>query len=141
MAIEVPLQYNVLEALFSGVDLEEQLILLDAVADIVDKSDLPFLLTIKGHQDSKLREKATEIIKELENRLGQEEGESESFPDGHDIEIKKDDTDLFNVQFEVGLPKDGHSDSKNKQQIKSKKSTVLEQLLTFPYKIIQSLNG
>ena len=109
--------FSVFEDLFRTCDTEAKLILLDEIVAVGDEKELGFLMDLTTDPNKELREKAIKVLEELDNRLFQE-----------------------NLSFDLSETFITDGPNPNTQQRKNQ-NTLLGQLLSFPTKIIEKING
>ena len=108
--------FSVFEDLFRTCDTEAKLILMDEIIDIGDEKEVEFLKSLLEDPEIRIREKAEPILEALQNRLFHE-----------------------SLLFEPSL---AFIDDSRGQDITEKyEDSFLSQLLSFPNKIIEKLNG
>ena len=107
--------FSVFEDLFRTCDDEAKLILMDEVVAVGDEKELHFLKQLTNDPNKEIREKAAEVLDALDNRLFQENL-------------------TFDLSETFGSPN-------TKTQTGSNKNSLLDQLLAFPNKMIDRING
>jgi HEAT repeat protein len=108
--------FSVFEDLFRTCDTEAKLILMDEIIDIGDEKEVEFLKSLLDDPEIRIREKAEPILEGLQNKLFHE-----------------------SLLFEPSLA--FIDDSWNQGITEKYEDSFLSQLLSFPNKIIEKLNG
>ncbi|MGB5434352.1 MAG: HEAT repeat domain-containing protein, partial [Maribacter sp.] len=107
--------FSVFEDLFRTCDDEAKLILMDEVVAVGDEKELHFLKRLTNDPNMEIREKAAEVLEALDNRLFQE-----------------------NLTFDLSETFEAPN---TKSQTGSNRNSLLNQLLAFPNKMIDRING
>ena len=151
---------NVFEDLFRTCDTEAKLILMNEIVAVGDESEIEFLEGIIEKEEGIIKQKAREILLELNTKLSQNKIETDSTEAKEyieplieektllqfdslmkELEIKPPITDngIFDVSFEITKPQ---KEVFEKSDIKAEGQTsLLSQIYSFSNKIIDKFNG
>ena len=119
--------------LFSSLDRESQLLLLQEMQQIGDLSDLYFLETLHNHSDKAIREKAKLVSLYMEAKIPDIPTRSIEILSGDNLDFIKQINEPSklhldpSITFEVGKSGFISSASSKKEPLKNDKSTYLEQ--------------
>ena len=96
-------EHYVFNHLFSSLDRESQLLLLQEMQQIGDLSDLHFLATLRNHSDSTIREKAKLVSLYIETKLQAIPISDVEVISGHKLDLKKEITEPTKLQLDPAI--------------------------------------
>ncbi|MDX1769792.1 MAG: hypothetical protein R3294_17205, partial [Arenibacter troitsensis] len=126
-------EHYVFNHLFSSLDRESQLLLLQEMQQIGDLSDLYFLETLHNHSDKAIREKAKLVSLYMEAKIPDIPTRSIEILSGDNLDFIKQINEPSklhldpSITFEVGKSGFISSASSKKEPLKNDKSTYLDQ--------------
>ncbi|MCW5515195.1 hypothetical protein [Muriicola sp. Z0-33] len=157
---------SIFNELFRTCDAESKLILLDEILAVGDERDLKFLDTLSNDEDQRVRRKALAIAEKLEeylNSISDNKQENSSQKSDHkttiegqmnaqgdldsDLDLEGGSTeDIFDIDFQLDTAVSDEVDSdasvqKEEELTSSVSNNILDEILSFPAKLMDKLNG